>query len=140
MGTWGSGVFDNDSAQDFLDGLRENTPEGRMAEIREVLERTASEPSVIMDEYMPEEIVVAAAVVAATMQADFHEDWVRDSALQDVVVGVDRQDSLSAAASAALREVISFQGGWLISSLKDESDRRFLRRQLDEIGRILEAN
>lgn len=139
MGTWGAGIFENDTAQDFLSELHDRTPEVRISEIREILERAASEPSVIMREYVPEEVVVAVAMVAATMSTDSRSDWARDPALQDAVAGIDRQDSLSPVAISALREVIAYQGGWLISSLKDEDDRRLLRQQLDEIERMLEA-
>jgi hypothetical protein len=64
MGAWGTGVFENDGALDFLAELRDTAPAERAAFVRERLGEAADE-----DDYLEvdsgQHAVAAAAVVAA---------------------------------------------------------------------------
>ena len=137
MGTWGTGLFASDSAQDLLDEMREAEAEVRLGRITTILERAAADPSVIMREYVPEEIVVAAAMIAATLPTDLQPEWIDDAALRDAVADIGPQTSVAFVASSALQAAIDFNDSWLISSLKDEGDRQALRRDLDGLREIL---
>lgn len=137
MSTWGSGIFASDSAQDFLDEMRDASIEDRIGRVATLLERTVADPSVIMRDYVPEEVVVAAAVVAATMPTAPSADWVRDPALQDVIAGMQPQTPMASVASSALEVAVGFNESWLISSLKSESDRQYLLRELNELKTAL---
>jgi hypothetical protein len=139
MGTWGAGLFDSDSVQDVFDELREATMEARLEQVARILEHTAADPSVVMREYVPEEIVVAAAIVAATMPTTPSADWVSDVALQEVIAGMQPQTTMAAAARSALQAAMDYHDSWLISSFKDENDRRFALRQLNELKAALGA-
>jgi hypothetical protein len=138
MGTWGAGLFASDSAQDFLDEMRAAPIEDRLGRVTKILERTAADPSIIMREYVPEEIIVAAAVVAATMPSASSVGWISDAALQDVTAGMPSQAQIAALASSALQAAMDSNDSWLISSLKDEGDRRSLLRELNELKTALE--
>jgi hypothetical protein len=140
MGTWGSGLFASDSAQDFLDEMRESGTDARLGRIRTILERTASDPSVIMREYVPEEIVVAAAMIGATLPTDVQANWIRDGALQEAIADIEPQVSMAPAAASALQAAMDFNDGWLLSSLRDESDRQSLQQELAGMKRILESH
>lgn len=67
LGTFGTGPFGNDGALDFLDELA-GQPAG---EHREVLERmffrVRSRPDLLGWKFFPDEVVAAAAVVAASL-------------------------------------------------------------------------
>jgi Domain of unknown function (DUF4259) len=140
MGTWGAGLFDSDTAQDVFDELREATIEARLDQVTRILEHTAADPSVVMRENVPEEIVVAAAIVAATMPTTPSSDWVTDAALQEVIAGMQPQTTMAAKARSALQAAMDYHDSWLISSLKDENDRQFALRQLNELKAALGAD
>jgi Domain of unknown function (DUF4259) len=139
MGTWGAGLFASDSAQDFLEEMRAASIEDRLGRVAKILERTAADPSTIMREYVPEEIIVAAAVVAATMPSARSAGWMSDAALQDAIAGIPSQTQIAALASSALQAAVDFNDSWLISSLKDEGDRQSLLRELNELKTALEV-
>lgn len=139
MSTWGSGLFSSDSAQDFLEEMRESTAGARLVKVREILESVSSDPSLIMREYAPEEVLVAAAMIGSTLSTGLHPDWIRDRVLQEAIADIGPQVNLAPVARSALQAAADFNDGWLISSLKDESDRQAFRRELDELSQILEA-
>lgn len=139
MSTWGSGLFSSDSAQDFLDEMREQAAGARLSRIRTILERTAGDQSVIMREYVPEEIVVAAAMIGATLPTDLRSEWIRDTTLQEAIADIEPQATMASVARSALQAAMDFNNGWLISSLKDEGDQQALRQELDGLKRVLES-
>lgn len=73
MGTWGSGPFDSDAAEDFADGLERLSGQQRVDAIRLVLER-------VLDARDPEnsapDVVAVAAVVAANVPAGAELPWI----------------------------------------------------------------
>ncbi|GAA1406948.1 hypothetical protein GCM10009662_39730 [Catellatospora coxensis] len=68
MGTWGTGVFASDYAQDYLDELAELPEQQRLAELTRTLGIAAEEPASMRDQGLFGAIVLAAVgVVAASL-------------------------------------------------------------------------
>ena len=67
MGTFGTNLLGSDSAQDFIDSVATMSADQRLDEVSRVLTLAVNEPSSIMDEVVPEEVVAAAVLVAATL-------------------------------------------------------------------------
>lgn len=67
MGTFGTGPFSNDGARDLLDELA-NQPAGRRREALErIFFRIRDHPGLLGRKFFPDEIVAAAAVLAASL-------------------------------------------------------------------------
>jgi hypothetical protein len=64
MGAWGTGVFDNDGAGDFLSALADTEPDEREFIIREALE-AATDADDYVEVDAAQEAIAAAAVIAA---------------------------------------------------------------------------
>lgn len=78
MGTWGSGPFDNDTAEDTLEELDAMSQRHREETVSAVFRsavRGAGSPSASV---LPEEVIVAAAVVAANTPAGARVEWNED--------------------------------------------------------------
>ena len=75
MGTFGTGAFSSDGALDFLEELAERPVARRAAALRHMFEFVLKNPELIGREFFPDEVVAAAAVVAATLPGGrrFHE-------------------------------------------------------------------
>jgi alpha-glucosidase len=67
VGTWGTGPFDSDGALDFLDALTDRPGDQRHEVLSDVLSRVVSNPDLLMLEFFPDEVVAAAALVAASL-------------------------------------------------------------------------
>jgi hypothetical protein len=80
MGTWGVGPFDSDSALDYLDALRPLAPEDRSVHLERTL-RAAALPDGRRErvEILPEEVIAAAAVVAANLPSGDQLPWNDDA-------------------------------------------------------------
>lgn len=65
MGTFGTGPFGSDGAQDFLDGLKDQSADQRREALERIFSRVRDHPDVLGREFFPDEVVAAAAVVAA---------------------------------------------------------------------------
>ncbi|WP_269799855.1 DUF4259 domain-containing protein [Pseudofrankia saprophytica] len=137
MGTWGTGPLMSDSAQDFLDQLKELPSRERISRVEGILARVAEDPAIIMREFVPEEVVAAAAVVGATVINTSAAEWVEDENLRRVVSGMPPQYSMLEIAGTALDAAMSYGDSWLISSWKSENDRRSAVAQLGEIRAAL---
>jgi alpha-glucosidase len=67
MGTFGTDLLGSDSALDFLDGIAALPESERASEVSRVLALAADDPSSIMRDIVPEEVIAAAVLVAATL-------------------------------------------------------------------------
>jgi len=74
MGTWGTGPFDSDMAEDFVGQLEGLTPERRAEVIRSRLEHAISDRS----DKLLGEVLAAAAVVAAGLPSGRGLPWNED--------------------------------------------------------------
>ena len=137
MGTWGAGLLDSDSAQDFLDQVKGMPVEARAAMVEQVLVRVAEDSSVVIREFVPEELVAVVAVVAATAVGSRDFEWMNNEALLEAAREMDSQTHLHDAAISALGAVAGSGSASLLSGWKSEDDRRLMQRQLDEIRSVL---
>jgi alpha-glucosidase len=75
MSTFGPGLFDSDTAEDFLDALEEQSTAQRLTVVERTLRagiETGGSPS---PSVLSEEVIVAAAVVAANLPAGRSLTW-----------------------------------------------------------------
>ncbi|MEV5156394.1 DUF4259 domain-containing protein [Streptomyces werraensis] len=69
MGTWGSGPFDSDTAEDFLDAMERQSTAQRLEVIERTLRAAIEGAGSSTSSVLPEEVMAAAAVVAANVPA-----------------------------------------------------------------------
>ncbi|GLW32661.1 hypothetical protein Areg01_55990 [Actinoplanes regularis] len=67
MGTFGTGPFSSDGAIDFLEELAERPPERRAAALEHMFLFVKDKPELLGREFFPDEVVAAAAIVAASL-------------------------------------------------------------------------
>lgn len=137
MGTFGTGPFDSDGALDFLDRLADLSADQR----RDVLERlflaVRNEPEQLERTVFPDEVVAAAAVVAASLSdgASIRQQLVEKGcdASSILVTGVDHE--LAVSALGALLRAAGRDGPWHHgwTSLNDEIGARQTSDQLAAI-------
>jgi hypothetical protein len=114
MGTFGTGPFDSDGALDFLDGLAELHGSQR----REVLERmflvVRNEPEQLERTVFPDEVVAAAAVVAASLAGgtSIRQKLANSGYEADAIVVTDADHELAASALSALGRAAGRDGPW----------------------------
>ncbi|MFI6079674.1 DUF4259 domain-containing protein [Streptomyces sp. NPDC051217] len=137
MGTWGCGVLESDSAQDFIDQARSLSVEGRLAFVEDILVKVAADASLVNREFLPEEVVVAAAIVAAASVGSHEYAWIDGDNFLDVIRDIRPQAQLHAVALGALRKVAEGDSSILLSGWKSDSDRAAVTRQIGEIKAVL---
>ena len=114
MGTFGTGPFDSDGALDFLDGLAELHGGQR----QEVLERmflvVRDEPEQLERTVFPDEVVAAAAVVAASLAGgtSIRQKLANSGYDADAIVVTDADHELAASALSALGRAAGRDGPW----------------------------
>jgi hypothetical protein len=133
MGTWGSGPFDNDTAEDTLeelDAMSERCREETVDSVFRAAVRGAGSPSASM---LPEEVIVAAAVVAANAPAGAGVDWNEDYPTITDWLAKPVSPALAASAVEALEAALPADG-WYWSGWKEPQDKA----EAEEwIGRII---
>jgi Domain of unknown function (DUF4259) len=67
MGTWGSGYFSSDGAQDLVEDLAEMPADQRYEAVQRMLLTAATDPDAMWREVFPDTVIAAAALVAATL-------------------------------------------------------------------------
>jgi hypothetical protein len=67
MGTFGTGPFDNDGALDLLDELASQPADQRREVLERIFFRVRDRPDLLGRKFFPDEVVAAAAVVAANL-------------------------------------------------------------------------
>jgi alpha-glucosidase len=65
MGTFGTGPFSSDSALDLLDKLAGQHPDQRRQALERIFSQVRDDPGLLWRKFVPDEIVAAAAIVAA---------------------------------------------------------------------------
>ncbi|MFD7323979.1 DUF4259 domain-containing protein [Streptomyces sp. NPDC059875] len=137
MGTWGCGVLESDSAQDFIDQAGGLPIEGRLASVEDLLRKVAADASVINREFLPEEVIAAVAIIAAAATDSRDYAWMEGANFLDAIRGIRPQGQLHDVALAALREVAEGDDAFLLAGWKNDSDRAAIVRQVDEIKAVL---
>lgn len=114
MGTFGTGPFDSDGALDFLDGLAE-LPTGQR---RKVLERmflvVQNAPEQLERTVFPDEVVAAAAVVAASLSggASIRQQLANTGYEAGAILVTEADHELAASALNALGRANGRDGAW----------------------------
>ncbi|GGM86380.1 DUF4259 domain-containing protein [Dactylosporangium sucinum] len=67
MRTFGTGTFSSDGAIDFLERFAERSPERRVAALEHMFLLVKEKPELLWREFLPDEVVAAAAIVAASL-------------------------------------------------------------------------
>ncbi|GGM09588.1 hypothetical protein GCM10010129_61910 [Streptomyces fumigatiscleroticus] len=137
MGTWGSGPFDSDTAEDTLEELDGMSPEERkvamLSTFRSAREGRGSPSSAVL----PEEVIVAAAVVAANTPAgvtiSWHDDYSIEEWLTKPVEGDVALEAVEAVESALPPD------GWYWDGWVNPADRAKAREWIDRILDILRS-
>jgi hypothetical protein len=116
MGTFGTGPFSSDGAMDFLQDLAERPAERRAAALEHMFIFVKEKPELLWREFFPDEVVAAAAVVAASLPGGQQFDQRLDELVEhdlapDVQLAAPAPD-LASAALQALTFVAGPGGPW----------------------------
>jgi hypothetical protein len=138
MGTFGTGPFSNDGALDLLDELT-GQPAGQRREILErIFFQVRDRPDLLGRQFLPAEIVAAAAVVAASLPGG--DDIRRDLADQgydvDAILVPAPDPELNASALEALLLAAGPSGPWHDGWI-DPEDAARARQTTDRLTVIL---
>jgi hypothetical protein len=140
MGTFGTGAFASDGAMDLLDDLAEQPAEDRADAVGRLLDLARAKPELLWREFFPDQIVAAAAIVAATLPGgESFDERLRDLADRDLAPDVRLPTPARQLAAQALEALLSVGGpdgpwhqGWTT-----ESDAAEARETTDTLARVL---
>ena len=134
MGTWGTGPFDSDTAEDFVDRL-EDLPSAQRAErLRARLEKAVADG----DDKLPGEVLAAAAVVAANLPAGRGLSWNEDYEGIESWLSRDEAGDLAGLADRAL-ELTFAPDGWYWASWSDAEDSEEARAVHGRLREVLQS-
>lgn len=136
MGTWGVEPFDSDTALDFLDGLGALSAEERLESVVKTLESVLESARPESLETLPEEVISAAAVIAANLPSGEQFPW--NEEVPGVTEWLPRPVPIRARTLAieALEAALPLDGWWWRSWV-DDAERVQAKTALDEVKRAL---
>lgn len=136
MGTWGAGLFDNDTALDFLEVVGSMTPAGRLEHVVQTLRlsegigRSATPPVTI------EEAIAAASIVAANMPGGEEFPW--HDEVQKISDWLPKPVSNEVAASAVRAlDAATPADGWWWRSWVDSTEKAQMKAMLEVVRGLL---
>ncbi|MFG2550718.1 DUF4259 domain-containing protein [Streptomyces sp. NPDC048581] len=138
MGTWGSGPFDNDTAEDTLEELDAMSQRHREETVSAVFRsavRGAGSPSASV---LPEEVIVAAAVVAANTPAGARVERNEDYPSIACWLAKPVSPALAASAVEALRAALPADG-WYWSGWKEPQGKVEAQERIEGIISLLRS-
>jgi alpha-glucosidase len=114
MGTFGTGPFDNDGALDLLDELASQPADRRRERLERLLFRVQDRPDLLGWKFFPDEVVAAAAVVAASLpNGEGIRQWLADHGYDAGTILLPAADpELNASAMEALLLAAGRDGPW----------------------------
>ena len=114
MGTFGTGPFSNDGALDFLDELAGQPAGQRCEALEQIFFRVRDRPDLLGSKFFPDEIVAAAAVVAASLPGgeDIRDDLADQGYDVDAVLVPAPDPELNHSALKALLVAAGRDGPW----------------------------
>lgn len=139
MGTWGVNPFGSDTALDFLDELGQLSPQERLELVVRTLEVASGDAHPSTSAALPEEVISAAAVIAANLPSGESFPW------NEEVSGITQwlpkpvPGRLCVLALEALKSALPV-GGWWWQSWVDDVDRVEAKSALDRIKSALRGN
>ncbi|MGC4760237.1 DUF4259 domain-containing protein [Micromonospora trifolii] len=140
MGTFGTGPFSSDGALDFLDELTERPPQQRSEALRHMFGYVRANPDLLWREYFPDQVVAAAAVVAASLPGgEYLQDDLAE--LSDEPNGTILPTSVPELAAPALEALllVASPGGPWHQGWTAESDRTEAQLTCDGLTAVLLA-
>jgi hypothetical protein len=138
MGTWGTGPFSSDGALDFIDRLADR-PAGQRRDILErIFFRVRDRPDLLGWKFFPDEIVAAAAVVAASLPGGdgFQRELTDQGYHVDAILVPAPDPELNASALEALLVAAGRDGPWH-DGWVDPETAAHARRTTDQLASIL---
>jgi hypothetical protein len=136
MGTWGSGPFDSDTAEDFLDELEEQPASQRMEVVERTFRAAIEAGGSSTSSVLPEEVMAAAAVVAANIPSGRSLVWNEEyPSVTEWLVGP-IAPALASSAIQAL-EVALPADGWFWRSWVDAGEREEAKAAIDSLRSVL---
>src|SRR5262249_331750 len=137
MGTFGTGPFSNDGALDLVDSLKGRHADQRHDVLERIFSRVCDRPDLLGWKFFPDEIVAAAAVVAAGLPGgDAVRQELADRGYEAAAILLPAPDGeLSAAAAAALQLAAGQDGPWH-DGWNDPEDAARARRTTDQLAAI----
>ncbi|MEV0393358.1 DUF4259 domain-containing protein [Polymorphospora rubra] len=140
MGTFGTGPFSSDGALDFLDEVAERPPQKRAEVLRRAFGYVVANRDLLWREFFPDEVVAAAALVAAALPGGEHLQH-RLAQVSDephAVMLPGPVPDLAAPALEALRFVAGPGGPWH-QGWTTETNRAEAQQTIDGLTAILRA-
>ncbi|WP_149552860.1 DUF4259 domain-containing protein [Streptomyces marokkonensis] len=136
MGTWGSGPFDSDTAEDFLDGLEEQSAPQRLAVVQSTFRSAVEGGGSSSSSVLPEEVMAAAAVVAANIPAGHSLTWNEEYPGITEWLAKPITQALASSAVRAL-EVVLPADGWFWRSWVDPQERSEAQAAIGRLQSVL---
>jgi uncharacterized protein DUF4259 len=137
MGTFGTGPFSNDGALDFLDGLDGQSAGQRREALERIFSQVRDHPDLLGWKYFPDEVVAAAAVVAAGLPGGegIQQDLVSHGYDVDAILVPAPDHELNDSALEALQRAAGRDGPWHDGWTDPEAAAQ-ARRTTDELAAI----
>ncbi|WP_052852615.1 DUF4259 domain-containing protein [Streptomyces avicenniae] len=134
MGTWGSGLLENDTAQDVLEEYAEASPAQRLDSITRILSDPPLDESA---DVLVEEVITAAVVVAANLPDGADLPW--NSGVPGITEWLDKPlpVGLPALARDALTVTLP-EDSWWWRSWTDPGDREQAASSLARLTAVLD--
>jgi alpha-glucosidase len=136
VGTWGVEPFDSDTALDFLDGLGALTAAARLELVVGTLESVLASAQPESAETLPEEVICAAAVIAANLPSGEGFSWNEEAPRVTEWLPKPVPLQVRTLAIDALEAVLPV-GGWWWRSWVDDAERAQAKDALDDVKRAL---
>jgi alpha-glucosidase len=136
MGTYGSGPFDSDTAEDFLDELEEQPVSRRLAVVESTFRSAIEAGGGSNSSVLPEEVIAAAAVVAANIPAGSSLAWNGEYPSITEWLAKPITPTLASSAIQAL-DVALPADGWFWRSWVDASEREGAQDAIDSLRSVL---
>src|SRR5215475_14572503 len=137
MGTFGTGPFSNDGALDLLDELARQATDQRRELLGRIFSRVQDQPDLLGWKFFPDEVVAAAAVVAASMPGgeDVRQMLADQGYDRDAVLLPAAEPELNTSALAALLLAAGRAGPWHKGWADPETAAR-ARQTTDQLAAI----
>jgi Domain of unknown function (DUF4259) len=138
MGTFGTGPFGNDGALDLLDELTGQPASQRRVTLERIFFQVRDRPNLLGWKFFPDEIVAAAAVLAASLPggASIRQDLSDQGYSADAIEVLPPDPELSHSALEALQVAAGRDGPWH-DGWADPKTAAQARQTTDQIAAIL---
>lgn len=139
MGTWGTGAFDSDTADEFLDELEVQTAPQRQEVVENTFRSAINEGGISASSVLPVEVLTAAAVVAANITSGRDRSWHQE--YPDIVEWLAKPvaSNLASSANQALETALP-SDGWFWRSWVDADQRQEAKDSLASLKSVVQSS